>query len=149
MLFYNHKAYSENIYKFLDFSTQSHLLIFQVCCFTEGGGGSVGQKMKREHDLTFLNAIFLFLFYISFIFKKVILKFYRKFPLIFYISTFIWVSNSCSGAFLFFSTFSLFLTLYHTVCVCTFLSQAHSLMFFLCFVVDIVFYLPEYTKLIN
>lgn len=46
MLFY--KAYGENIYKFLDFSTQSHLLIFQVCCFTEGGGGSVGQKRKRE-----------------------------------------------------------------------------------------------------
>ena len=89
MLFYNHKAYSENICKFLDFSTQSHLLIFQVCCFTEGGGGSVGQKMKREHDLTFLKTKFLFLFYISFIFKKVILNFYRKFPLIFYISTFI------------------------------------------------------------
>lgn len=48
MLFYNHKAYSENIYKFLEFSIQSHLLIFQVCCFTEGGVGRVGQKMKRE-----------------------------------------------------------------------------------------------------
>ena len=48
MLLYNHKAYSENIYKFLEFSPKSHLLIFQVCYFIEGGGGSVGQKMKRE-----------------------------------------------------------------------------------------------------